>query len=239
MANNSLIRPATPEQAALAKKAWDDLSAWRSSQAGDEPKTFQQGMDALGRLYQHGNIPTLVPILPQLLSLNGKPFSLKDHFPFEPMYTRFGIPKKTVLKCGRQVSKSTTLAVQGIIQSAVKPFFKTLFVCPLFEQIRRFSSNYVRPFIQNSPVKSALIGETVAGAQNVLQRTMRNESIMFFTFCFLDAERVRGIPADKLAIDEVQDINWDFIGVLEHCLKASPYKFQQFSGTSKTEDNTL
>jgi hypothetical protein len=234
-----LSNPDVTNNAVLAKKAWDDLNAWRASQGGSQPQGYAQGMDAMGRLYRYANVPSLVPLLPQLLSLNGKPFTLNDHFPFEPIYKRFHIPQQTVLKCGRQVSKSTSLAVQGIIQSAVRPYFKTLFVCPLFEQIRRFSTNYVRPFINNSPVKSALIGEAVSGAQNVLQRTMKNESIMFFTFCFLDAERVRGISADKLAIDEVQDINWDFIEVLRHCLSASDYKFRQYSGTSKTEDNTL
>jgi hypothetical protein len=197
-------------------------------------------MHALARVYRYGKIPSLVPLLPQLLNLDGKPFSLKDHFPFEPIYKRFGIPRFMIMKCGRQVSKSTSLATEGILQSAVNSHFKTLYVTPLYEQIRRFSSNYVRKFINDSPVRQALIGEAAAaGAQNVLQRTFSNGSIMFFTFCFLDADRVRGIPADKLAIDEVQDINWDFLEILKHCLSASEYGLQQFSGTPKTKDNTI
>jgi hypothetical protein len=62
---------------------------------------------------------------------------------------------------------------------------------------------------------------------------------MFFTFCFLDVERVRGISADKLVIDEVQDIDWDFLPVIEYCLSASKWEIKQFSGTPKTFDNTI
>lgn len=142
---------------------------------------------------------TLVPLLPLLLSLKGKPYTLENHFPFEPFF-RTRIAKATLLKTGRQVSKSTSLAAQGVVLSNCIPYFSTLYVTPLFEQIRRFSQNYVRPFIETSPVTKLFSGTTTTNS--VLQKTFHNHAQMLFSFAFLDAERTRGVPADCVNIDE-------------------------------------
>lgn len=234
------IQVATEEDALKAQAAWDGLQQWRESQATSKPLSYERGMECLSQLYDAAKLPTMAPILPQLLSIKGEPFTLKDHFPFEPLYNLV-IPPQLLLKTGRQTSKSTNLAALGIIQTAVLPWFNTIYVTPLFEQIRRFSSNYVRTLLTESPIRSALIGEATQGAQNVLQRTFANNSIMFFTFCFTDAERVRGISADCLKIDEVQDINDSFLPVLQHCIAASRFRggCQTFSGTPKTNENLI
>jgi len=63
---------------------------------------------------------------------------------------------------------------------------------------------------------------------------------MYFTFAFLDAERARGIAGDILNLDEIQDIDMDFLPVLESCLDASvDLGLVQMSGTPKTTDNTI
>lgn len=223
-----------------AQAAYADLLAWHRSQITDSPAAYSKGIDAIGRLFRETNIPTLVPILPFILRLKGAPFRLDEHFPLEPLYRRTELPLKSIMKCGRQVSKSTTLAAQGIIRSATTPYLNTLYVAPLFEQIRRFSNNYVRPFIEDSPIRKQLIGEGFRAKDNsVFQRTFANGSNMFFTFAFLDAERARGIAADILNIDEVQDIDFDFLPVLASCLDASKFKMIQYSGTPKTTDNTI
>jgi len=224
---------------ALARKAWKTLEAWSASQQGDRPLPYREGMQAVIDLYRHTNIPTLVPLLGQLLSLRGKPFSLEDQFPFEPMFKRLDIPQQSVYVSGRQTGKTQSLGAQAVIQSSVEGYFNTLFVTPLFEQARRLSSNIIRPLLMESPLRKVLVGENVGTAGNVLQRTLANESSMFFTFAFTDCERARGISASKLAVDECQDIQWEFIPILAECLSASTWKLQQFSGTPKTKDNTL
>jgi len=83
------------------------------------------------------------------------------------------------------------------------------------------------------------VGEGSLKNQSVFQRTFANESNMFFSFAFLDAERARGIAADTLALDECQDIDIDFLPILESCLSASHLGLVQFSGTPKTTDNPL
>ena len=180
---------------------------------------------------------TLKPLLPLLLSIRGKPYHLHDHFPFAPFF-RTRMPRTTLLKTGRQVSKSTSLAAQGVLFSNCIPYFSTLFITPLFEQVRRFSQNYVAPFIETSPVGRLFSGESTIN--NVLQRSFKNRSQMVFSFAYLDAERTRGISADKNVIDEIQDMDITFLPVIHETISASrDWGLVQYAGTPKTLDNTI
>lgn len=144
-------------------------------------------------------LPTLVPLLPHMLRLKGRSYCLDDHFPFEPLFTT-RMPQQLVVKSGRQCSKTTSIAAQGVMQSNTIDYFSTLFVTPLFEQVRRFSANFVKPFIEDSPFKSLWMDSSTENS--VLQRTFKNHSRMLFSFAFLDAGRIRGASADKLSVDE-------------------------------------
>lgn len=180
---------------------------------------------------------TLKPILPLLLSIRGKPYHLHDHFVFSPFF-RTRMPRTTLLKTGRQVSKSTSLASQGVLFSNCIPYFSTLYITPLFEMIRRFSQNYVAPFIETSPVGKLFSGQSTIN--NVLQRSFKNRSQMIFSFAYLDAERTRGISADKNVIDEVQDMDISFLPIIHETISASrDWGLIQYAGTPKTLDNTI
>jgi hypothetical protein len=183
-----------------------------------------------------GGLPNLTLLLPLLLNLKGKPYDLSDHYPFEPFFSSF-MTRNIVLKTGRQVSKSTSLAAQGVIISNCIPYFNTLYVTPLFEMIRRFSSNYVGGFIDQSPVKS--LWTSTATSSNVLQRSFTNYSNMFFSFAFLNADRTRGLNCDKVGYDEVQDLDSSFIPIIRETMSGSKWGIQQYAGTPKTMDNTL
>jgi len=201
-----------------------------------EDPTIQRLRMAQHVMAQSGNL-TLKPLLPLLLSIRGKPYHLHDHFPFAPFF-RTRMPTKTLLKTGRQVSKSTSLAAQGVLFSNCIPYFSTLFLTPLFEQVRRFSQNYVAPFIETSPVGRLFSGESTVN--NVLQRSFKNRSQMVFSFAYLDAERTRGISADKNVIDEIQDMDISFLPVIHETISASrDWGLIQYAGTPKTLDNTI
>jgi hypothetical protein len=103
--------------------------------------------------------------------------------------------------------------------------------------IRRFSHNYVRQFLDTSPVRKLLLGSKVA--QNVLQRSFGNGSTMYFSFAFLDADRTRGIPADRISIDEIQDLNYDFLSIIRETMGGSPWGLEQMAGTPKSLENTI
>lgn len=191
---------------------------------------------ALRTLIETANLDTLVPALPLLLNLKGKPYTLKDHFPFEELF-RLRIPATLIYKTGRQVSKSTSMAAHGIITTVSIPNFTTLYVMPLFEQIRRFSTLFVQPFIDQSPIRYLWVGADTVNS--VLFRSFRNQSKMLFSYAFLSADRIRGISADKVAIDEVQDMQKEHLPIIRETLSASEMALQQFIGTPKTLDNTL
>lgn len=209
--------------------AADDPAAARRVTAADR-------VDAVRRLAAAGGIDTLVPLLPLLLNHEGRPYALDHHYQFEPLF-RTRLPARSVLMTGRQVSKTTTEASSAVVMAAAVPRFRQLFVTPLFEQVRRLSSNYVRPFIDQSPVRDLLV--TTSTEKSVLQRSFRNDSMLQFTFALLDADRSRGIKSDFVRWDEVQDANRDHFPVVEECMSHSEWGLVQYAGTPKTPENTL
>lgn len=188
------------------------------------------------RFLRKAGMPSLRPLLPLLLQLKGKPYRLDNYFPFEPFF-RTRLAKTILLKTGRQVAKSTSLASQGIVFSNSVPYFSTLYVTPLFEMIRRFSHNYVRQFIETSPVKKLFVSSKTSN--QILQRSFLNGSSMYFSYAFLDAERTRGIPGDANVIDEIQDLNYDFLQIIHETLSGSKWGLKRYAGTPKSLDNTI
>ncbi len=202
----------------------------RALSAGDRLLAFK-------RLVESGKLRTLVPVLPLTLKLNGKPYALDDYYPFESVFqTR--LPRQLLLKTGRQVSKSTSIAARGVLLSAAIPHFATLYVTPLYEQIRRFSNNYVRPFIDTSAVKRLWVG--TSNENSVLQRSFANGAKMFFSFAMLDADRIRGISCKSVCFDEVQDMDPAHIPIIRECMSADRvWRLSMYTGTPKTKDNTI
>jgi hypothetical protein len=132
---------------------------------------------------------------------------------------------------------STSLAAHGVVFSNSVPYFSTLYITPLFEQIRRFSHQYVRQFIEESPVKRLFMDSSTTNS--VLQRSFRNKSTMYFSYAFMDAERTRGIPADKNVIDEIQNIQYDFLQIIHETLSGSPWRLIQYAGTPLSLENAI
>ena len=165
----------------------------------DAHNTISERFYHFKKLVEIGGVHTLEPLLPLCLSLNGKPYELTDHFAFSPFY-KTRMPSQMVVVSGRQVAKSSNLAAHGVILSNAIPFLRTLYITPLYEQIRRFSNNYVSSFINQSPVKSLWTGTSTKNS--VLSKTFRNNSSMTFSFTGTDCDRIRGISADSISLDE-------------------------------------
>jgi hypothetical protein len=193
-------------------------------------------INSLSVLYQKDAIASLAPILPMLLKLKGQPYTLTNYKPMEPLFTARP-PRTTVIKSGRQLSKSTTLAALAIIRSLVTPHFSTLYIAPRMSQTQRFSTNYIRPFLTGSGLSGVYLATDAE--QSVFQRNFNNGAILHFSYAFHDAERIRGISADCVEYDETQDIDPDFVPVINETLSASPYSMIQYAGTPKTLDNLL
>jgi hypothetical protein len=175
-------------------------------------------------------------LLPLFFQLKDKPYSLEwSHFMFEPMFRFKNAPRKMLYITGRQVSKSSSLAASQVLRAALIRNYNLLTVMPFFEQVRKFSTNYVRPFIMTSPLRVMLTGN----GDSVLQRSLSNNSNLFYSYSQGDPSRLRGVPADECDLDEIQDMDYEDLAIIEANMSASRFKFMRFTGTPKTFDNTI
>jgi hypothetical protein len=181
-------------------------------------------------------VPSLYPAL-WMMNIKGSPYTLQDHFMFEPMF-RLDLPRRTLFKCSRQVGKSQNLCGSRLLKSAIMPYYNILFVSPRFEQVKRLSNQVMRPLIETSPVKGVLLGEYAE--QSILERSFASGSYQHYSFAFLDCDRIRGMSVSEVCIDEVQDINWDFLPIIAETLSGQKrWRNQVYTGTPKTFENTI
>lgn len=132
---------------------------------------------------------------------------------------------------------STLLGNLSLAYSALNPSFKTLYVSATSQQAQVFSADRIKEPIETSPLLSALTNRILS--QNVFFKQFTNRSQIRLRYAFLSADRVRGIPADKILIDEVQDIMTENIPVIEECVSHSMFKIMRYAGTPKSLDNTI
>jgi len=173
-----------------------------------------------------GNTSKMIPLL---FKYNGIPVSLEEHYPFEICFYHRR-PRQMIKKCGRQVGKSFQNALELIMRGLMIPNWNMLYVTPLFEQVRRFSSQYVSALIAESPAKRLM---TLKGSsKQILQRTLGNRSTMYFTYAQRDADRARGINANEVFFDEVQLMSSDVFPVLMQVMGGSPSgEYASYAGT--------
>ena len=145
--------------------------------------------------------------------------------------------KRKVIMAGRQTEKSTMLGNTNLTYMAMIPGFRCLYVSPSHTQTKVFSRDRIKEPIETSSVLRAFTNTKLLS--NVLEKRFLNHSQITLRFAFLNADRVRGIPADKITIDEFQDILVDNVPVIEECASHSPYKLFEYAGTPKSMDGSL
>jgi hypothetical protein len=177
--------------------------------------------------------------LPFLFRLKERAFyTLQDYGPFVEFWDR-DVPPRRGLFTGRQCSKSTTLAADMVMMAMLNADYEHLYVVPLYEQTRRFSSNYVKPFIDNCLLRR-LFFDPSSCEHNVLQKSFLNGSKLHFGYCFTSADRNRGLSVASITFDECQDVQYDFMPIITEAMTANPtWRTQVLAGTAKTLDNTL
>lgn len=216
-----------------SKGAATALSNRRHSTA----KSTTAKLQKIQSLVEQGKIPTLEPVLSILFNLKGSPYSLDEHFHFSQMFNLHR-PATATYKCGRQIGKSQSVAADGLVTMAAFPQFSVLFVTPLFEQIRRFSTLYVRKMIQESNFRDIWLGTNTE--KSVLQRTFKNGSQAVFSFAGSDANRIRGFSANETYLDEIQDMDWRLLPIIKECMAwDKKYEIARHFGTSKVTNDAL
>jgi hypothetical protein len=133
-----------------------------------------------------------------LFYVDGKPLSLADYPMFQAVFD--GNYSRLLLKTGRQVTKSTTLAAFMIAEAIASAPFRSYYISPTQEQTRKFSHTRVAKILAYSPdVRKAFVGPE--SIDNVLLRMLKNGSEMAFTYAMDDPDRARGYSADRCCFD--------------------------------------
>lgn len=168
--------------------------------------------------------------------LDGKPFSLYEYPFYDSLYE--GIFPDTLLMCGRQVGKSVSAACFTVCEAVAVPYFKSLYISPTHKQTSIFSNTRISKLIRHSPALTQMMGEVVT--DNVLLKILANGSELIFNYAQDDPDRVRGVTADRVIYDEVQDINYEsVVPVVNECMSNSKYGYITYLGTPKTSENTI
>lgn len=164
-----------------------------------------------------------------------RPFSFEGREYLKPIYDTNST--HVLLKCGRQTEKSTSLGNKTLAYSAINVAFKTLFVSATQQQAHVFSTDRVKEPIELSPELKQFTDGSLN--QNVLFKQFRNRSQIRIRYAFLSADRTRGIPADSVIIDEIQDVIYENVPIIEQCASHSEWKLFTYAGTPKSLDNTI
>lgn len=172
-----------------------------------------------------------------LLSLKGRPLSFDKYKPFETIYDVD--PDTMVLKAGRQIGKSVSLAGRITTKSIVRRYFNSLYIAPYQIQSKRFSNAYLDAFIESPIIKKHF--KTKSDVNNVYEKSFATGSVVYLSYAENenDADRIRGIMADQLTVDEVQDVSLSALPPIIEILSASEHRYKVYAGTSKSTANTL
>lgn len=183
------------------------------------------------------NALTIAKVAQAIIRVRGRMLDFDDYMPMKLVYDID--PLVLTVRAGRQIGKSVMLGGVITTKSILRHHFTTLFLSPLAQQTSRFSSMYLDDFLSSPLVKKYFTDSS--SKKNVHEKSLNNGSKIYLSYAELegDADRVRGISADALYWDEIQEVSFDALPVVEETISASNYGFKRFTGTSKTLNNTL
>lgn len=203
----------------------------------------EESFDADYVIQRSGELMEILPstftefaiMMPDKRAQTYRPFSFEGRRYLRHVYD--SPSKRTLLKCGRQVEKSTMLGNKLLSYSCIIQALGSLYVSPTNQQTKVFSQDRLKEPVETSPYLKTWT--TTKLSDNVFLKKFINRSQITLRYCYQSADRVRGIPADLICIDELQDILTDSIPVIEECASHSPFKIFIYSGTPKSLDNPI
>lgn len=147
--------------------------------------------------------------------------------------------RRILLMCARQCEKSTLLGNVSLCYMGLVPSYKLLYVNSSATQAKVFSNDRVKEPIETSLILKRFTTKMLSS--NIFEKQFVNRSKVTIRYAFLNADRVRGIPAYGLCMDEFQDIIADNIPVIEQCQAHAPPQYirRWYAGTPKSLDNNI
>lgn len=155
-----------------------------------------------------------------------------------------------LLKSARQCEKSTNLSFLMLLPTVSISRYNTLYLSPSFTQTKEFSLSRFDEVAYGSPWVTKFRYSTKC-KRAITLKTWTNGSANRFRYAYYTADRTRGIRADTLAVDEIQDILPENIPIAEQTMghsaphESAPqwhhrfYKRRIYAGTPKTLNNTI
>jgi hypothetical protein len=126
------------------------------------------------------------------------------------------------------------------------PQLQLLYVAPLQQQTQRYSVLYLTEAINSCDIARQLQSKEAEGVlsdsriiQSVHHQAFAHGSGIQLTYAKTSSDRARGIYADRIDFDEIQDQLVDNIPIISESLTASKWGIRRFTGTAKTADNTI
>lgn len=182
-------------------------------------------------------------LLPFLFSIRGKPYSLTDYPQFKYMYSR-QYPADMLYKCGRQIGKSSNLSRSETMDCIQMPNLQVLYVAPLKQQSDRYAQLYLKDAINTcGPAKILQSRDCELNEgpviRSVSHQAFLNGSGIQTMYAKTSADRARGITADAIDYDEIQDQLIDHLPIIAESITNSEWAVQRYCGTAKTTDNTI
>lgn len=144
---------------------------------------------------------------------------------------------KRLLLSSRQSEKSTTLGNILLMDAILNQLHTSLFVTPSAMQTQVFSRTRIDDIIQISPLLNAMTHKSLT--MNLLEKQFITGSRIYLRYAYLSADRSRGLTANSLYCDEIQDLLQEVMPVLEETTSHFDNPRFLYSGTPKTFNNTI
>lgn len=147
--------------------------------------------------------------------------------------------RNLVLRCSRQVEKSTFLVNTILYEACTRPGIKILFAAPRREQALVFSNTRLLAALDGSPlIRRQLLGRR-GRKPSVTNMQFANGSEVYVRAAYHSGDACRGLSADLLLVDEFQDIAPGDLPTLQETMSHAKNPRTILTGTPKSIDNHL
>ena len=164
--------------------------------------------------------------------LKGKSFSFKDRPYLPPMYR--DTHSHIIVVKGRQM-ELTEWMVNWLLQN-LTTYEDTigLYTAPRADQVSRFSRDRMRKATKESRAlrHNLEVARKEEGKEAISRIPFSNGSLLYLYSAWGDFDAIRNIPADFIAIDEVQDVQAEAIPVIESAMSHSKHRKIIMVGTA-------
>jgi hypothetical protein len=191
----------------------------------------------LARQLMFNNMPMSYIVENYLHDNERKPQKL-DNFPMiRYIYDNF--PDKLLLKCSRKTLKSTILSNTQTVNMIKWNDYHQMYVANLERSAKNFSSDYFVPRF-NSPKIKEILSSKIWEKDDVFKKVLADTlSSTLFTYCSEDASRTRGPSTHENFIDEIQEIEYSQLPIINETMSILGLYRQRYAGTPLGTSNSI